>query len=151
MTTVVYAATDGEYSDYRVDRMFTRREDADQFAAVMGMNVEEFDLHDSLPEPRICHQIRAYVRVWWLARSPRVEVDDKYGGSPRLFPGVNGPRDNRPRVEVDRMPGYADIAAYVTVEGYDEALVRQAFTETVIPLVAEAEALLAAKWKETAP
>ena len=49
------------------------------------------------------------------------------------------------------MPGYADIAAYVTVEGYDEALVRQAFTETVIPLVAEAEALLAAKWKETAP
>jgi hypothetical protein len=49
----VYLATSGEYSDYRVCHVFTRREDAEAYE--LGEDVVEFQLHDGPVEVRVWH------------------------------------------------------------------------------------------------
>ena len=67
----VYLATSGEYSDYRVCHVFTRREDAENYP--LGDDVEEYELQDGPV------QVATWHSVYWYSRRP----DDK-GDSMRL-------------------------------------------------------------------
>jgi hypothetical protein len=55
----VYAISSGEYSDYSVERIFERKEDAEKYIAAMGntgyraLEVEEFEFHPAGDVPTV--------------------------------------------------------------------------------------------------
>jgi hypothetical protein len=66
---IVYAIVSGEYSDYHVERIFARRDDAEAYIAAMGpqssyaaLDIEEFDYHPPGCVPTIYTRYNA--RVW---------------------------------------------------------------------------------------
>ena len=116
--TTIYLATSGTYDDYRVQAVFTRREDAEAFG--LGDDVEEFELHDGPLETRAWHQVR------WYADRPERPGTTNDGGNPyhsdrelRIWDG------NPDRVEVTRF----DVFPQILVEGWDLALVRSRLDE----------------------
>lgn len=54
----VYLATSGSYSDYTIDHVFLKREDAEAYE--LSDDVEEFDLHEGPVKTRI-----QYSLAWW--------------------------------------------------------------------------------------
>ena len=72
--TKVYLATSGEYSDYRVQHVFARREDAEAYELATG--VEEYELQGGPVEVRVWHIL------WWNAEQPDAERDGSRLGNP---------------------------------------------------------------------
>jgi hypothetical protein len=149
---VVYLAVSGEYSDFRVNRVFTDPSDVDRYVATLGGRVEEYQLNHGLPAAtRMLHKLLASVIVDWKpfpsTRLPGVVIHDWTDCYP-AFPGVDGPEGDRPVVAIDREDSspspYRALVGRVTVTGYVERTVRQAYSEALAGLVAEGEATLAA-------
>jgi len=114
----VYLATSGEYSDYRVQHVFARREDAEAYA--LGDDVEERELHDGPVEVREWH------RLMWHPDAPDSDADGLALGNPYM---ISEQRD------FDGRPGHIqhgwDRASqfYLRVEGWDLAGVRKVYSE----------------------
>jgi hypothetical protein len=113
----VYLATSGEYSDYRVQHVFTRREDAETYA--LGDDVMECELHDGPVEVRTWHTLR------WYANSPDHEGDSYRIGNPWL--------DSEQR-DWDGRPGHVQhswhaVGTQLLVEGWDLQRVRKTYSE----------------------
>jgi hypothetical protein len=70
----VYLATSGEYSDYRVQHVFTRREDAEEYP--LGDDVEERELRDGPVEVRFWHALI------WRANHPDEVARDFCAANP---------------------------------------------------------------------
>lgn len=73
----VYLATSGEYSDYRIQHVFARREDAEAYP--LGDDVEERQVHDGPVEVRLWHVIT------WRADRPDEPASDVRLGNPYVM------------------------------------------------------------------
>lgn len=119
----VYLATSGEYSDYRVQHVFTRREDAESYA--LGEDVEERELQDGPVEVRTWHMLR------WNPGIPDREGDSLRVPNPWLITG---------RRDWDGRPGHVQHEWFtqtqfqppkrqLVVEGWDLERVRKTYSE----------------------
>ena len=114
--TKVYLSTRGEYSDYRVAHVFTRREDAEAYK--LGEDVEERELHDGPVEVR-----RWYVLRWHADRPDRPQ--------PQSFSLSNPHTDSDVR-DFDGDEKHAEHRWYenmLSVGGWDLALVKKVYSE----------------------
>jgi hypothetical protein len=114
----VYLATSGEYSDYRVQHVFTRREDAESYA--LGENVEERELQEGPVEVRDWHQL-----TWWPGKPDR-EGDSNRVGNPFLF---TSKRDFDGREGHVQHSWPETLETYLRVEGWDLERVRKTYSE----------------------
>jgi hypothetical protein len=113
----VYLATSGEYSDYRVQHVFTRREDAESYA--LGDDVMECEVHDGPVEVRDWHEIR-----WYPAMA------DQEGDSYRIA----NPREYQDLRDFDGRPDHVQHrwnlnGTMLLVEGWDLQRVRKTYSE----------------------
>jgi hypothetical protein len=112
--TTVYLATSGQYSDYRVQHVFTRREDAESYA--LADHVEERELHDGPVEVRDWHEL-----VW----KPGKAGDPWEQAEPRDFDGREGHAQHHWRTLDWRTPP----EVVLTVTGWDLERVRKTYSE----------------------
>lgn len=122
----VYLATSGEYSDYRVRRVFTRREDAEAYELADG--VEEVEVDEGPVEVRTKHYL-----TWsswipdreadgWAAANPSVTTDrEDYDGRPSL--------GHRWREE--------SLGWTLSVHGWDLGAVRKVYSEQRAQFIAK--------------
>lgn len=60
-----YIVTEGEYSDYHIVRVFLDKKTADDYVAIYGGDVVEWEIDVGVPEPyRWCAKIDASGQVW---------------------------------------------------------------------------------------
>lgn len=117
----VWLATSGEYSDYGVDHVFARREDAEAYEG--ADRVEEFELREGPVEMRPWHTL-----VWNPELGDRertsLALENPYGSSwPQDFDGREGHAEHR-----WNMPP-ATIGPVLYVEGWDLQRVRKVYSE----------------------
>lgn len=112
----VYLATSGEYSDYRVQHVFTRREDAESYA--LGDDVMECEVHDGPVEVRTWHML------WWNPGIPDREGDGLRLGNPWQY------TEQR---DFDGRPGHVqhcrNDSAVLLVEGWDLQRILKTYSE----------------------
>ncbi|KAB8186895.1 hypothetical protein FH608_046240 [Nonomuraea phyllanthi] len=130
----VYLATSGAYSDYEIDHVFARREDAEAYE--LADRVEEFELHEGPVETRVWYSL-----TWW-PDEPDGDHEVPMSGhghrpdymltltNPRPIEGRRRDFDARPNhVEHRWMGGYAKGKASLTVEGWDAERVLKVYGE----------------------
>lgn len=108
----VYVATSGSYSDYRIEAVFAREEDARDFE--LGEHFEEYEVHEGPLE----------VRDWWTLRwFPRADSsrDPIPYSSPRAFDG----HPNYACHEWNKDAGHPMLV----VSGWDRDRVMKVFSE----------------------
>jgi hypothetical protein len=85
--SIAYAITTGSYSDYRVDCIFERQEDAEEFLKKMmdnDMRVEKFDFH---PANQIPNVYTEYFARCWPKRSDEIrQIAERTTVKPRHTP-----------------------------------------------------------------
>jgi hypothetical protein len=128
----IYIVTSGSYSDYSIDEVFAHKADAERYAATTtDSDVEEYELHESLPAERV-----TVYRM--IATVTRAGASSPYEAEYQAFPGIGAPRQGRPKVTFTGRP--ADPrSANLNVEGFDRGQVLQAFSDAVAAKVAELE------------
>lgn len=89
--TTVYAITTGSYSDYRVERIFETRKDAEAFVTSMGgegkwdpLQIEEFDFHPAGSLPTVYTEYA--VRCWPDRDDEIQESSERTTDKPRHTP-----------------------------------------------------------------
>lgn len=120
----VYAATSGEYSDYRVEHIFARREDAETYEG--GDRVEEFEVRMGPVEMRPWHTLV------WRASAPDLEKDGVRLDEPRNPFEQHWPKDfdGRPDYVAHHWAGPPERTGLVLhVEGWDPQRVRKVYSE----------------------
>ncbi len=124
--TKVYLATSGEYSDYRVRHVFTRREDAEAYR--LADEVEERELHDGPVE------VRAWHTLTWRPKFP---------DRPAEFPQVANPFESKELRDFDGQPGLVEHewtqGPVLNVRGWDLRRVRKVYSEQRARYLAEAQ------------
>jgi hypothetical protein len=114
---VIYLATAGEYSDFRVCHAFTRREDAESYK--LGDDVTEMELHDGPVGVRYWYELE------WDARKP----DDAEGGHGGFGANPYISSELRDFDGDDRRAGHKWSGAWLNVQGWDRDLVRKVYSE----------------------
>ena len=127
----IYLATSGEYSDYRVQHVFSRREDAEAYE--LGDGVEERELQEGPVEVRVWHML------FWDARIGDRKGDSLRQANPyeysqrRDFDGRPGHTEHRWHGDHDaRYPERAGTSANgprLQVSGWDLDRVRKVYSE----------------------
>jgi hypothetical protein len=118
VTVNVYLAISGEYDDYQVHHVFTRREDAEAYPLADG--VEEREVHDGPVEVRDWHNLS------WDPLRPDEEASDLR---------VANPYQMTERRDFDGRPGHiqhqwwTDPRPYLHVEGWDQKGVLKVYSE----------------------
>ena len=127
----VYLATSGEYSDYRVRGVFTRREDAEAYA--LGDDVEEYELHNGPVEVRTWHQLS------WSPQIPDRERGNMNRANPNKY---------EERRDFDGHEKHAEhewrehpIGPILVVSGWDLARVRKVYSEQRAQYLAHKEGI----------
>jgi hypothetical protein len=121
--TTVYLATSGEYSDYRVQHVFARREDAESYA--LGEDVEERELQEGPVEVRDWHQLN------WRPGHPDREGTDAHVSNPWHFTSQRD-YDGRAAHVQHRWLTHAQFqpaTEVLIVEGWDLERVRKVYSE----------------------
>jgi hypothetical protein len=109
----VYIATSGSYSDYRIEGVFTREEDAGAFE--LGEDVEEFELQEGPLE----------VRDWWtLTWYPQ----GQHGRDP-LTHSARRVFDGHPNYARHEWNKTSQFVPFLRVEGWDRERVMKVFSE----------------------
>jgi hypothetical protein len=117
MTTVYLAVSSVNGTDYEVQAVFTRREDAEAFGLADG--VREFELHDGPLEVRTWYHLR------WYRKQPLREQPAPDGtANPYLYGDLRIWDGDPGRVEISRIADYQ-----VDAEGWDLARVRSRLDE----------------------
>jgi hypothetical protein len=120
----VYLATSGEYSDYHVNYVFARKEDASAYIAhLQDGHVEEYDVREG-PIQR-----RTWYRLIW-----RTDTGDR-GASPPV--GLANPSEHAEYRDFDGRVNYAehqwvvriDGVSVLHVSGWDLERVRKVYSE----------------------
>ncbi len=73
----VYVVTDGEYSDYHIEAVFTNKEQAEIYAAIYGYNVEEYETDEIKIDPQelyIRYEIKLSNELKVLSASSELSV-----------------------------------------------------------------------------
>jgi len=117
----VYLATSGEYSDYRVGHVFTRREDAEAYP--LGDDVEERELRDGPVEVRDWHT------VTWRADAPDLPADGLRATNPWVTSYLRD-FDGRPgHIEHDWAGPPERAGPVLAVRGWDREGVMKVYSE----------------------
>ena len=114
----VYAATSGEYSDYRVRHIFAREEDARAYA--LGDDVEEFELREGPVEVRSWHTLR-----WDAGKPDRKAEGGLSAGNPWTYSQRRDFGGNAQHAEHE----WAGNGLWLLVSGWDPHLVRKVYSE----------------------
>ncbi len=115
----VYLATSGEYSDFRVQQVFARREDAEAYD--LGDDVQEFELRDGPVETRIEH------RLYW---NPQIE-DREETATAMANPWFATERldfDGQPH-RVEHQWNHGARGSNLTVKGWELERIRKVYSE----------------------
>lgn len=119
MSTTIYLATAGEYSDFRVVAAFTREEDARAYE--LADDVDEYVLHDGPIEVRPWWQIGWNADIddreedGWHAANPSESFEQRdFNGKPKWVQHAWHSRNGRDRL---------------FVEGWDKERVRKVYSE----------------------
>lgn len=124
----VYLATSGEYSDYRVQQVFVRREDAEGYA--LGDDVQEFELREGPAETRIEH------RLYWNSWTEDREETATTGANPWVA---------TERLDFDGQPHRVEHqwnhnsrhGSHLTVKGWDLVRIRKVYSEQRAQFIAK--------------
>lgn len=73
----VYVATSGEYSDFRICRVFARREDAENYR--IADDVQEWEVEEHPVA------IGTHYTLWWDPHRPDTESQDGFHANPWIF------------------------------------------------------------------
>jgi hypothetical protein len=118
---IVYLATSGEYSDYRVQHVFAKRGDAEAYA--LGDDVKELEVRDGPVEVRTWHMLM------WHAERPDREADNLATANPAQFSSLKD-FDGDPRNVTHAWYGPPERTGPVLhVEGWDLRRIRKVYSE----------------------
>ncbi|WP_141576153.1 hypothetical protein [Actinomadura sp. WMMA1423] len=109
----VWIATSGSYSDYRIEAVFTRPEDARDFE--LGEDFEEYEVHDGPLE------VRDWWTLWWHPQGQH-GPDPVVTSDRRTFDG----HPNYARHEWGKTGRHVP---FLRVEGWDRERVMKVFSE----------------------
>jgi len=121
---IIYLATRGEYSDYRVCHAFARREDAEAYK--LGDDVAEFEVHDGPVEVRFWYDLD------WDTREP--EQQDAWPPNPHIESELRDYDGDEKRAE---HTWSGDV--FLNVQGWDRDLVRKVYSEQRAQFLARKE------------
>ncbi len=117
----VYLATSGEYSTYRVERVFARKEDAEAYE--LASDVEEFELAEGPAEVRQWHSIQ------WDTWIPDRGASDSHAENPNWYSEKRGYDDQPENVMHSWRDHEPRGCRTLYVGGWDLDLVRKVYSE----------------------
>ena len=128
----VYLATSGSYSDYTIDHVFAKREDAEAYE--LADSVEEFELHEGPVETRVWYSLE------WYTGDPEGEFEVSMPGVGHIKPYMLTLTNPRPmesrRRDFDGRPKHVEHSwrassrgSCLRVEGWDAERVQKVFGE----------------------
>lgn len=123
---MIYLATRGEYSDYRVCHAFARREDAESYK--LGDDVEEFEVRSGPVE------VRYWYELDWDARKA-----DTYGGHGGFAANPYVDSELRDFDGDERRAEHTWSGACLNVQGWDKDLVLKVYSEQRAQFLARQE------------
>jgi hypothetical protein len=114
---IIYLATAGEYSDYRVQHAFTSREDAESYK--LGDDVKEMEVHDGPVE------VRYWYDLDWDARKPDTAGGHGgFGANPGISEGEMRDFDGN-----ERRAEHTWSGSWLNVQGWDRDLMLKVYSE----------------------
>lgn len=140
----VYIVTDGEYSDYMIQKVFSNREAAEEYKKWHNIYnaIEEYEVHD-LPFDELDGDKVMFIRVQGTVY-PEAVVDLRYDIRREMTNASRDKRSGRGLMAYNRA-GVFTIFNYhfVPADQWDEEKYKAKFTKALYDLAAKAKAMFA--------
>ncbi len=139
----VYIVTDGCYSDYMIEKVFSNREAAEEYKKWHNIsnNIEEYELHDE-PFEKFDGEKAMFIRVQGTVY-PEAVVDLRYEIRPAMI--KEGSITRRNGLMDYKKPGVFTLYTYryIPADKWDEEKYKAKFTKALYDLAGIAKAMFA--------